>query len=170
MVCKPFPKKRLNEGLQFTVDSFLHHATIRCHWGRHKPSFHRAAGSLCPNLVLGQMYTEHLLCRALRRPWIQLWTGSQGASSERIFTEMEILLQSFGTSWMGLQWMSLCGMLTSLYPMSSFILSSWSGVRSSILQCSVIISAGRLSEWYIFWAHVFLILYHFYSIDDRVVN
>lgn len=83
--------------LQWTL--FCTAATLRCHWGRHKPSFHRAAGSLCPNLVLGQMYTELLLSAGhWRRPWEYSCEQAARVLHPREFTEMEIFLQSFGTS------------------------------------------------------------------------
>ena len=146
-------------------------ATLRCHWGRHKPSFHRAAGSLCSNFVLGQMYTEHLLSAGRwRRPWeYSCEQGSQGASSERIHWDGNPPPEL----WDKLNRASVDASPRDAHqPLSHdfFILSFWFGVHLSIFQCSVIISTGRLSEWYIFWAHVFLILYHFYSIDHRAVT
>lgn len=171
MVCKPFPKKRLNEGLQFTVDSFLHRSYNQMPLGKAQAVLPQGCWFIMSQL--GSRTNVHrapVKCRALEEALgIQLWTGSQGASSERIHWDGNPPPEL---------WDKLNGASVNVSPRDAhqplshefFILSSWSGVRLSILQCSVIISAGRLSEWYIFWAHVFLILYHFYSIDDRAVT
>lgn len=120
VVCKPFPKKRLNEGLQFTVDSFLHHGYNQMPLGKAQAVLPQGCWFIMSQL--GSRTNVHrapVKCRALEEALEYSCEQAARVLHQREFTEMEILLQSFGTSWMGLQWMSLSGMLTSLYPMSS---------------------------------------------------
>lgn len=115
VVCKTLPKKRLNEGLQFIVDlpALKQHpdATGK---GTNIPSTGLPV-HWCHQFVLWQMYTEHLLCAGhCCRPWEYSCEQGSQSTSQRQFAEMEILLWSFGTSWIGLLSMPQ-RMLTGLF-------------------------------------------------------
>ena len=104
-----------------------------------------------------------------RRPWGCSWErGSQGPSPERIHWDRNRPPEL---------WDKLDRPAVDVSPRDAhqplsrdfFISHSRLGVHLSMLQRSVVISPGRLSEWYIFWAHVSPILPHFPSVDHRAV-
>lgn len=100
VVCKPFLKKRLNEGLRFIMDLFA----LKLH------PLGKAQAALPQGCLLTDvtsLFCNKRVSSTCYAPGIVRGPGNTAACKtamvlhQRHFAEMEILLQGFGTSWIG---------------------------------------------------------------------